>query len=183
MRQLLPCLLLLAASLSAQAQVAPTIAKIYDNQLSTIERELVPLVEAMPAEKLVFVPTRGEFKGARTFAQQATHVAAVLYAVSAAVLGEKNPTGMGKNENGPASLKSREDVVKYVKDSFAYGHKAMLALDGKNLTDMMPSPFGSGKMPRASAASIAVWHSFDHYGQMCVYARMNGIIPPASRRN
>jgi hypothetical protein len=31
-------------------------------------------------------------------------------------------------------------------------------------------------------ASVAVWHSFDHYGQMVVYARMNGIIPPASRQ-
>ena len=71
--------------------------------------------------------------------------------------------------------------MKYVKAAFAYGHKAMLSLTAANLTDQMPSPFGSGKMPRASAASVAVWHSFDHYGQMAIYARMNGIIPPASR--
>ncbi len=181
MRHILPCLLLLNATLSAQTQPAPTIAKIYDNQLSTIENELVPLVEAMPADKLTFAPTQGEFKGARTIAQQATHSAGVVYAVAAAALGEKNPTGMGANENGPASLKTKADIVKYVKDAFAYGHKAMLGLTDKNLTDMMQSPFGAGKMPRASAASIAVSHSFDHYGQMAVYARMNGIIPPASR--
>jgi DinB superfamily len=181
MRHMLPCIVLLAATLGAQAPVAPTIAKIYDNQLSTIENELVPLVEAMPAGKFAFAPTQGEFKGARTFAQQATHIAAIVYAVSAAALGEKNPTDMGANENGPATLKTKEDVVKYVKDAFTYGHKAMLNLTEKNLTDQMSSPFGPGKMPRASAASIAVWHSFDHYGQMAVYGRMNGIIPPASR--
>ncbi|HEY3443942.1 MAG TPA: DinB family protein [Paludibaculum sp.] len=181
MRHILPCLVLLAATLSAQAPGDPSIAKIYDSQLSSIESELVPLIEAMPADKLAFAPTQGEFNGARTFAQQATHIAAVVYAVSATTLGEKNPTDMGANENGPASLKSKEDVVKYVKAAFAYGHKAMLSLTAKNLTDQMPSPFGPGKMPRAAAASVAVWHSFDHYGQMAVYARMSGIIPPASR--
>lgn len=181
MRHVIPCLVLLAATASAQAPVTPTVAKIFDSQLSSIENELVPLVDAMPADKLTFAPTQGEFKGARTFAQQATHAAAVIYAVSAAVLGEKNPTDMGKGENGPASLKTKEDILKYVKDAFAYGHRAMLTLNEKNLTDLMPSPFGSGKMPRVSAASVAVWHTFDHYGQMAVYARMNGIIPPASR--
>lgn len=182
MRNLPAVLVLVSATLCAQAP-SPTIAKIYDNQLATLEREFVPLVEAMPADKLGFAPTQGEFKGARSFAQQATHSAAVIYAVSAAVLGEKNPTDMGANENGPAALKTKEEIVKYVKDAFAYGHKAMLSLTDKNLTEMMASPFGSGKMPRASAASIAVWHSFDHYGQMAVYARMNGVIPPASRGN
>jgi len=181
MRHILPCLVLLAATLSAQAPVAPSIAKIYDGQLSMIENEIVPLVEAMPADKMGFAPTQGEFKGARTFAQQATHVAAVVYAVAAATLGEKNPTDMGANENGPATLKTKDDVVKYLKDAFTYAHKAMLSLNDKNLTDPMPSPFGAGKMPRVGAASVAVWHSFDHYGQMAVYARMNGIVPPASR--
>lgn len=173
---------LFAATLAAQTSApAPTVARIYDGQLRTIESELVSLVEAMPADKINFAPTQGEFKGVRTFAQQATHTAAVVYAGAAAALGEKNPTDMGKDENGPASLQSKDAIVKYVKDAFAYGHKAMQALTDKNLTDLMPSPFGSGKMPRGAAASLIVWHSFDHYGQMVVYARMNGIVPPASR--
>ncbi|MBI5282942.1 MAG: DinB family protein [Candidatus Solibacter usitatus] len=169
-----------ALALCAQAP-APTVAKIMDNQLATIERELVPLVEAIPADKMGFAPTQGEFKGARTFAQQATHTAAVVYAVAASALGEKNPIDMGKNENGPATIKTKAEVLDFVKAAFAYGHKATAALTEKNMTEMMQSPFGSGKIPRLSAVSIAVWHSFDHYGQMAVYARMNGIVPPASR--
>jgi hypothetical protein len=43
------------------------------------------------------------------------------------------------------------------------------------------SPFGEGNATRASLATIFAWHSFDHYGQAVVYARMNGVIPPASR--
>jgi hypothetical protein len=98
------------------------------------------------------------------------------------VLGEKNPSEPGQNENGPASLKTKEDIVKYLKDAFAYAHKAMASLTADNLTSMVQSPFGKNKVPRVSMATVAAWHSFDHYGQMVVYARMNGIIPPASRR-
>ena len=161
---------------------APPISKVFDQQLSSLEREFVPLVEAMPAEKFSFAPTAGEFKGVRTFAQQATHVAYVNYAVAAAVLGEKNPSETDASENGPANLKTKDDIVKYVKDSFAYAHKAMATLTDANLNQMVKSAFGNNKTPRVYMASVALWHSFDHYGQMVVYARMNGIVPPASRR-
>lgn len=172
---------LLAVAACAQTP-APTVDKLFDGQIRSLEREFVPLVEAVPAEKMSFAPTAGEFKGVRTFAQQATHTAAVIYAVAAAALKEKNPTEMGADENGPASIKTKEDVVKYVKDAFAYAHKAAQSLTAANQLEMVPSPFGSGQMPKLTAVNIAVWHSFDHYGQMVVYARMNGVVPPASRR-
>ena len=58
----------------------------------------------------------------------------------------------------------------------------MNSLTAQNISDLVQSAFGDNKVPRMSMASLAVWHSFDHYGQMVVYARMNGIIPPASRQ-
>ena len=85
------------------------------------------------------------------------------------------------DEAGPASITSKAAILKYLKDSFAYAHKAMRALTAENLTKMVKSPFGQGEMAKGAAASLAVWHSFDHYGQMVVYARMNNVIPPASR--
>ncbi|MGC4052117.1 MAG: DinB family protein [Paludibaculum sp.] len=178
----LACMLLaLCGTLSAQN--APSVNRLYNGQFSSIERELVPLVEAMSESQMNFVPSQGEFKGARTFAQQATHVAAVIYAVAAKMIGEPNPIDMGKNENGPETLKTKADIVKFVKDAFAYGHKGLATLNGDNQLEMISSPFGDGKMPRGSAASILTWHSFDHYGQMAVYARLNGVVPPASRGN
>jgi len=167
-----------AAADSGTAQIA----KVYDQQLTSLERELVPLAEAMPAERFSFAPTEGQFSGVRTFALQAEHIAYVLYEVSAGILEQKNPSETGPSENGPANLKTKEDVVNYLKQAFAYGHKAMASLTNANQLDMVASPFGDGKVARVSLASIAVWHSFDHYGQMVVYARMNGVIPPASRR-
>ena len=180
------CVFFLAILFSVIAMPADSpgapVSKLFDQQLAGVESEIVPLAEAMPAEKFDFAPTHGEFKGVRTFGQQASHVAAVLYAVSASVLGEKNPTDMGASENGPASLKTKAEIVKYLRDAFAYAHKAMDTLTAQNLTGTVKSPFGNNQVPRASLAVLTVSHTFDHYGQMVVYARMNGIIPPASRR-
>jgi uncharacterized damage-inducible protein DinB len=161
---------------------APTLASIIDGSLSGIEREIVPLVEAMPEQAMNFAPTSGEFKGVRTFALQAKHVGFVIYAVSSAALGEKNPSTSDEAENGPATVKTKEDIVKYLKDAFAYAHRAAQSVTAQNATELMASPFGEGKMPKLGAINVAVWHSFDHYGQMVVYARMNGIVPPASRQ-
>lgn len=157
------------------------IGKSLDQEIKMVEREVVSLAEAMPEDKYSFAPTSGEFKGVRTFGQQAAHIAAVNYAVAASVLGEKNPIEMGKSENGPASLKTKADIVKFLKDSYTYAHKAAAMITDQNVTEMVPSAFGSNKTPRLSMATVPVWHSFDHYGQMVVYARMNGVIPPASR--
>src|ERR1700751_1462716 len=102
----------------AQSKDAPkTITMVLDNGIKIIEGELVPAAEAMPEDKYGFAPSNGEFKGVRTFAQQVKHVAAVNYLVAAAILGEKPPVDIG-GENGPDSVKSKADIVKFAKDSF-----------------------------------------------------------------
>ncbi len=186
MHRLFSTLLLGAFGISLTFAAGPshsTLAQALDSDLKSIEGELVPLVEAMPADKFDFAPSpsQGAFKGVRTFRLQATHIATVIYEVSASVLGEANPVSLGEHENGAASIKSKEDVVKYLKAAFVYGHKAMNSITEKNATELIKAPFGNQSMPRLNLATIPAWHSFDHYGQMVVYARMNGIVPPASR--
>ena len=165
---------------AADTQI-PSIGKLFDGQISGVEREVVSLAEAMPAEQYNFAPAQGEFKGVRTFSQQMTHIATIIYEVSAAALGEKCPVEEGKDENGAASIQGRDAVVKYLKDSFTYAHKAANAMTNANMMDMVQSPFGSGKTARVSLIATISSHTFDHYGQAVVYARMNKIIPPASR--
>jgi len=160
----------------------PSVTTILDRTFSSLEREFVPAVEAMPADKFTFAPTNGEFKGVRTFRDQAMHVAATNYQVAAAILGEKPPVDYGKGENGPENITSKADVVKFVKDSFAYTHKAIQSVNDKNLNGWIKNPFGEGQATRLGMAMVVTWHSFDHYGQMVEYLRMNGIIPPASRQ-
>lgn len=159
----------------------PSVTTILDRAFSNLEREFVPAVEAMPEDKFTFAPSNGEFKGVRTFRDQATHVAATNFAVAAAILGEKPPLDLGKGENGPDTITSKAEVVKFVKDSFAYTHKALATVSDKNLNGWIKNPFGEGQATRLGMSMIVTWHSFDHYGQMVEYLRMNGIIPPASR--
>ena len=172
-------LFLLAAACAAAADT--TVAKIYDGQIRSAESEIVGLTQAMPADKFAFAPTQGTFQGVRTFALQAKHLSAVIYEVSAAILGEKSPVDVGKDENGPANVQTKEQIVQFMKDAFAYAHKAANTLNAENQVQMVKSPFGSGEIAKGSLAGIIAWHSFDHYGQMVEYARMNGVIPPASR--
>lgn len=177
-------LLLAAATLALQAQAPtpkPTFALSFNRNLSGLESEVVSAVEAMPEEKFGFAPTQGEFKGVKTFAEQAKHIASVNVALAAALLEEKPSMDPG-GENGPEALKTKAEVVKYVKDSFAYLHKAYDSLTEANILGLVKSPWGDNKGSRLGFATIGVSHGFDHYGQIAVYLRLNGIVPPASRR-
>jgi uncharacterized damage-inducible protein DinB len=177
------CLLLLSGIALAQAakpEEPKTVSQVLARSVTNVEHEFVPAAEAMPEDKFSYAPTTGEFKGVRTFAQQAKHVAAVNYILASAVLGEKSPVDTG-GENGPDSVKSKADIIKYLKDSFAYLHKAAESVNETNLVAPIKNPFGEGTATRLALASGAVGHCFDHYGQMVEYLRLNGIVPPASR--
>jgi uncharacterized damage-inducible protein DinB len=157
-----------------------TVTQILDGAVSNLEREFVPAAEAMPEDKFGFAPTNGEFKGVRNFGQQIKHVAAVNYELAAALLEQKPPVDIG-DESGPASITTKAEILKYLKDSFEYVHKAVATINDKNLTDTVKSPFGEGSVSRLGLATSVASHGFDHYGQMVEYLRMNGIVPPASR--
>jgi hypothetical protein len=177
--------LLLAGSGVAAAQDANpaeprSIAQVLERSVAGVESEFVPAAEAMPEDRYSFAPSSGEFKGARTFAQQLKHVAAVNYLVGAAVLEEKPPIELG-SENGPDSIKTKAEIVKFLKESFAYARKAVGSINAGNLLQPIKSPFGEGTTTRLGMATLIVGHCFDHYGQMVEYLRMNSIIPPASR--
>jgi uncharacterized damage-inducible protein DinB len=180
--------LLLSGGL-AVAQPAPkaagattTPAQVMNRSLSNLEREFVSAAEAMPEDKFNYAPTSGEFKGVKTFAQQVRHVAAANYLFGAGILGEKPPMDLG-GDDGPEALKSKADIVKFLKDSFGYAHKALGTITEANATVSIPTPWGKGTTTRLGLGTLTVAHGFDHYGQMAVYLRMNGIIPPASRPN
>jgi hypothetical protein len=158
-----------------------SVTEVLNHSVSGVEDEFVSAAEAMPEDKYSFAPTSGEFKGVRTFAEQVKHVAAVNYLVGATILGEKPPVELG-GESGPASVKSKAEIVKFLKDSFAYVHKAVGSINEGNLVSPIKSPFGGGTTTRLAMATLVVGHCFDHYGQMAEYLRMNGIVPPASRR-
>jgi uncharacterized damage-inducible protein DinB len=178
-----------AATPNAQAKktTPPTIASAIDQQISILEREFVGAAEAMPDDKFNFTPITlnipgSEYKTVKTFAEEVRHVAATNYLLWGAITGDKSPIP-STEDNGPSSLKTKAEIIKYLKDSFALGHKAAQSITAENAAAQVPSPFGQGQTTKLFCATFAVGHAFDHYGQMVEYLRMNGIIPPASRGN
>src|SRR5215469_7504189 len=169
-----------AAQMPKPKEERRTVTQILDHSISNLESEFVPLAEAMPEDKYGFAPTNGEFKNVRTFAQQIKHVAAVNYELGAALLEQKPPVDIN-DEAGPASVTSKADILKYLKESFEYVHKAVSTVNDANLTATVHSPFGEGSVSRLGLVMSIPAHAYDHYGQMVEYLRMNGIIPPASK--
>ena len=173
-----------AASPSASPSTPVTIASAIDREINIVEKEVVEAAEAMPEDKFDFSPEKlnisgSDYKGVRTFAQQVKHVAASNYLIWSPITGEKPPDTVNEGK-GPDNMKAKADIIKFVKDSFAFGHKAVATLNDSNLVQ----PIVRNNRPpttRLFLATFAPAHCFDHYGQMIEYLRMNGIIPPASR--
>jgi uncharacterized damage-inducible protein DinB len=165
----------------SQQPSPPTIASVLDREISGVEKQIVDVAEAMPEDKYNFSPETlnipdADYKGVRTFAVQVKHVAASNYFIWSPLTGDKLPEGV-KDGDGPENLKTKADIIKFLKDSFAFGHKAAATLTTEN---MLQNP-GNSKSTRLHLATFGVAHAFDHYGQMVEYLRMNGIAPPASR--
>jgi uncharacterized damage-inducible protein DinB len=146
------------------------------------EKEIVSAVDAMPADKFGFAPTDGEFKGVRTFGQMVKHLSATNYILAAAALGEEPPTDAG-DELGPDAVRTKDEILRYLKGSFATLDKAIEAI-GQKSTPVKSSPISPLKSTEATRLALVVEslvHAFDHYGQMVEYLRMNGVVPPGSR--
>jgi len=176
-------ILLLAAPIFAVAAwgQGPTIASDMDREVSSAEKQVVEVAEAMPESKYDFTPEslniRGsDYKGVRTFALQAKHVAASNYAIWSALTGEKFPADF-MGGNGPEKVKTKAEVIQFLKDSFALGHRAAATLTTENMLQNVPKT----QLSRRRLATFGVEHALEHYGQMVQYLRMNGIVPPASR--
>jgi hypothetical protein len=170
-----------ATGLQAQ-QSAPTLASVVDRDISAVEKQIVDVAEAMPEDKFNFSPETlnipgGDYKGVRSFAVEVKHVAASNWFIWSPLTGEKLPEGLGDDGNGPANKKTKAEIIKFLKDSFALGHRAAATLTTEN---MLQAPVTS-KSTRLRLAEFGVAHAYNHYGQMIEYLRMNGIVPPASR--
>jgi uncharacterized damage-inducible protein DinB len=169
----------LAQAAAESVQVNPS--QVFGNMIRTAERDAVGLAEAMPEDKYGFAPAQDlfkagqttEFKGVRTFVQQVAHIAGSNYEFLQAMGLEKD-----KDLAAIEKLATKAEALKALKESFAAAEKAAATITPQNAYEGM----GPKKTTtRAGLAGAIAWHTMDHYGQMVVYARMNGVVPPGSR--
>lgn len=146
--------------------------------LSLMEKQIVSAADAMPADKYDFVPTGpGDFKTVRSFSAQVKHLAASNYQFfkGFGIPGAVDPKTI-------MALKSKDDIMKALRDSYTFAHAAVNSITPENAFLALSGPPPQFKATRVSQAAFAMAHSMDHYGQLVEYLRMNGIIPPASRK-
>jgi uncharacterized damage-inducible protein DinB len=179
---LLLCCILFTAAIHGNAQQSPSITIAVERLLNYIEKNIVSTAEAMPEDKFYFTPESlnikgSEFKGVRTFAGQIKHLATDNFEIWSPITGDPVRADI-TDVNGPENIKTKAEIIKYLKESFALGHKVIAALTEKNAIDMIE--FRGSNLPRLDLAFYALTHDNEHYGQMVVYLRMCGIIPPAS---
>ena len=158
---------------SAVKPVASPSQAVLD-QWNDIGRKLVAMAEDFPEDKYDFKPTPAQ----RTFAEQLLHAAGVNYFFTNVVLGEKPPA----TENPPRDqFKSKADIAAYVKKSFADGAAAIKKRGAKGMSELVVDPYAKQYTRISDYAYGFIEHSGEHYGQLVVYYRLAGLVPPESR--
>jgi len=163
----------------AQSQFSAVMAQ----EIGKIDSQFLAAAEAMPEDKFNFTPENlnvpgSKLKGVRTFAMQVKHVAADNFSIWAPLTGKPEPAGINAPA-GPDAMKSRTEILKFLRDSMAYSREAVTGLTAENALQMVE--FRGTKMTRLSLAVLALTHMNDHYGQIVEYLRLSGTVPPASR--
>lgn len=172
-------------SLNCLAQKAqlPSFSNSIDRLFSKVESDILTTAEAMPEQRFDFTPDSLNIKGAafdgvRTFAGQIMHLATDNILIWAAINDQKTDYDI-PDVNGPKNIKTKTDVIKYLKYSFEIGRKAIKTITAKNASDLIE--FRYRKLPKLDLAFYGIVHSNEHYGQMVVYLRMCGFIPPPTK--
>ena len=161
-----------------QQSLTPAVERLF----TKIESDILTAAEAMPEDKFNFTPEslkieKSNFKGVRTFGGQILHLATDNIFMWSAITGDSIRADI-EDVNGPKTLKTKKEIIEYLKSSFIIGHKVISTLTNQNAMDEIDYMWR--KLPRLDLTFYALTHSNEHYGQMVVYLRLCGIIPPAT---
>ena len=159
--------------------IAKSMAESVSGTLQFAEGNFLGVAEAMPEDKYSYIPTGGNFDGVRTFGEQVKHVACAQFAFFNEFEGKKPPDDCEKGGHDPA--KSKAELIKYLKDSFDYSNRVLSRLTANNALDRVEGRY-AGPSTKLGISVIAVWHITDHYGQLVLYLRLNGIVPPFTQK-
>ena len=148
-------------------------SKVLLDDWNDIGRKLIAMAEDFPADKYDFKPRPEQ----RSFAEQLIHAANGNYYFINPALGKKAPDGDPKRDQ----FKTKADVVAFVKKAFADGATLLKQKGDHGLNDLAVNPFANQQERISDFAWEFIEHSGEHYGQLVVYYRVAGLVPPESR--
>jgi hypothetical protein len=170
---ILPVMAQEAAQKSGTAKTPPSASQIVLAQWNEIGRKLTAMAEDFPEDKYDFKAT----PAVRTFAEQLLHAAGGMYYFTNPVLGQPVADG----DPARAKYKTKAEVVAFVKKSIEDGATVIKAKGDKGMIDLVADPESKQQMHVSDLAYGLIEHSGEHYGQLVLYYRVAGLVPPESR--
>ena len=158
----------------AAVKPADTPSKVLLDSWNEIGRKLIAMAEDFPEDKYDFKPTPAQ----RSFAEQLLHAANANYFFTNPATGKPMPAVEDPKRD---QFKTKADIVAFVKKAFAEGAAAIKAKGDKGLSDILVDPFPHQQVRVSDMANGMIEHSGEHYGQLVVYYRLSGLVPPESR--
>jgi hypothetical protein len=138
-----------------------------------IGRKLTAVAEDFPEDKYDFKPNPQE----RSFAEQLLHAGNANYFFIDPVKGVTAPQGDPKRSD----FKSKAAIIEFVRKSFSEGAALIKSKGDNGMNDLFLDPFANQKNRFSDGAWGLIEHSGEHYGQLVVYYRVAGLVPPESR--
>jgi uncharacterized damage-inducible protein DinB len=139
-----------------------------------VGRKLIAMAEDFPEDKYDYKPVPAQ----RSFAEQLLHAANANYFFTNPAMGLKPPA---EEDPKREQYKTKAAVVEFVKKAFADGATAIKQKGDKGMNDLVVDPFANQQVRVSDMAWGLLEHSGEHYGQLVVYYRVAGMVPPESR--
>jgi len=163
-----------AVAFAQKANSAPGNSAELLNQWNNLGRKLTAMAEDFPEEKYGFKPV----PTVRSFAEQMLHMAGSNYLFTNAALGQAPP---GPESESPEKYRTKAEVIGYVKKCFADGAAVIRSKGDSGLNQIVKNPEGGKPIRLLGLGYSLLEHSGEHYGQLVVYYRIAGLVPPESR--
>jgi uncharacterized damage-inducible protein DinB len=156
------------------AKAAPSESQVVLAQWNEIGRKLIAMAEDFPEDKYEFKATPAQ----RSFAEQLLHVSASMYYFTDVAQGQKPryPDDPKRDD-----LKTKAQVLAFVKKCVEDGAALIKAKGDKGMSELVIDPESKQQMHASDLAYGLTEHSGEHYGQLVVYYRLSGLVPPESR--
>lgn len=155
-----------------KAAVSPSQALL--DTWNDVGRKLIAMAEDFPEDKYDFKPVPAQ----RSFAEQLLHAANSNYFFTNPAMGRKPPA---EEDPKREDYKTKAAVAAFVKKAFEDGAAAIKFKGDKGLNDLIVDPFANQQVRVSDMAWGLLEHSGEHYGQLVVYYRVAGLVPPESR--
>jgi len=163
-----------AAKKETAVKPAPSPSQAVLESWNEVGRKLIAMAEDFPEEKYDFKPTPAQ----RSFAEQLLHAANANYFFTNLALGQKPPAEEDPKRD---QFKTKADVAAFVRKAFADGAAAIKTKGDKGMADLVVDPDSHQQVRVSDLAYALIEHDGEHYGQLAVYYRVAGLVPPESR--